>query len=248
MLNFLVNAISRAIGFSKTESKGVLVLIFILLTSTIISKFYVKSIKNPTISDTNEKAELEKWVAELESSFELKGDSDRFDKIAYLPKPKSFKRENKAILKESNSGVVAVDSKSVAENDLVIQSDLNTASALDLQKVKGIGPAFSNRIVKFRDKLGGFSGDRQLEEVYGLPLETIPEIKKYFTVLSRPVPVDINADSAKVLARHPYISFDLAWIIINYRKQNGDIHSIEDLEKIKALDEKTIQKLRPYLN
>ena len=106
----------------------------------------------------------------------------------------------------------------------------------------------SNRIVKFRNRLGGFSENEQLSEVYGLPPETVDEALKHFSVQSRPEPIDFNNDSAKVLAMHPYISYDLAWVILNYRKQHGDISSFEDLEKIQALDEETLEKLKPYLN
>ena len=66
--------------------------------------------------------------------------------------------------------------------------------------------------------------------------------------LSQPQPLNINSDSAKVLANHPYVSYDLAWIIINYRKQHGDITSSNDLKKVKALDEETFARLEPYLN
>ncbi|MEM7297091.1 MAG: helix-hairpin-helix domain-containing protein, partial [Bacteroidota bacterium] len=78
--------------------------------------------------------------------------------------------------------------------------------------------------------------------------ETIKALSKYFTVQSQPSRVDLNSDSAKNLAQHPYISYDLAWVLINYRKQNGDIKSLNDLRKVKALDTATLDKLRPYLD
>ena len=60
--------------------------------------------------------------------------------------------------------------------------------------------------------------------------------------MSAPKLLNINADSAKVLSNHPYISYDLAWIIINYRKQNGDITSANELKKILAIDEETFTR------
>ena len=59
-------------------------------------------------------------------------------------------------------------------------SDLNTASAEDLQRVRGIGPTLSERIVKFRTRLGGFSENDQLKEVYGLTEEIVLKCKNIF--------------------------------------------------------------------
>ena len=46
--------------------------------------------------------------------------------------------------------------------------DVNKATALDFQKVYGIGPVYSKRIVKFRAIFGGFVHMDQLQQVYGL--------------------------------------------------------------------------------
>ena len=40
--------------------------------------------------------------------------------------------------------------------------DLNIADTLTLKKLKGVGSVYSNRIIKYRDLLGGFSNKRQL--------------------------------------------------------------------------------------
>lgn len=42
------------------------------------------------------------------------------------------------------------------------QVELNQADSLTLQKVPGIGPVFSRRIIKYRDLLGGFYAVHQL--------------------------------------------------------------------------------------
>ncbi len=70
--------------------------------------------------------------------------------------------------------------KYYAQTDLHIE--LNSCTADDLKKLNGIGEKLSKRIVKFRDKLGGFYSIEQLKEVYGLPLETYEKIKGYLTL------------------------------------------------------------------
>jgi hypothetical protein len=47
-------------------------------------------------------------------------------------------------------------------------SDLNTAKSEDLQKINGIGEVLANRIVNYRNKIGGFRSEIQLKDIYGL--------------------------------------------------------------------------------
>lgn len=55
--------------------------------------------------------------------------------------------------------------------------DINTATVSDFKLLKGIGKVLSERIVKFRDAIGGFKNIAQLNEVYGI------EDSLYFTLL-----------------------------------------------------------------
>ena len=56
--------------------------------------------------------------------------------------------------------------------------ELNMADTTTLKKVPGIGPVFANRIVKYRNLLGGFYAVSQLREVYGIDEETIKANKE----------------------------------------------------------------------
>ena len=248
MIKFLTKAISNALGFSKVEARGTLMLIFVMIAGIGFSRIYIQIIKNPNELESGDADKLEEWVAEVESSFKEKEDQE-FDKSVYYPTKKDFNKQSELAKKEKNNAESGFNEESEKEkSEPIIISDLNLASMEDLQQVRGIGPAYSKRIVKFRDLLGGFSSNDQLKEVYGLEAETIEEVQKYFSVQSSPDKLEINSDSAKVLANHPYISYDLAWIIINYRKQNGNINSADDLKKIKAIDEETFVRLKPYLD
>lgn len=125
--------------------------------------------------------------------------------------------------------------------------ELNTTVAEELQLIKGIGLVLSDRIIKYRERLGGFHSYDQLTEIYGLKPEVIDEIRKHTTLTETIRPLDINNDSLKVLIRHPYLSYDLARIMINYRKVHGNFERPEDLRKIKILSDSLYQKLYPYL-
>ena len=222
-------------------------MIFIIIMALLSTQLYISFLRGgeSALSPVEEKA-LEEWVSEVKASVAEKN----WEKPSYIAKsdyqplrsrPKSRWKSSKSYLKENTSP------RYEKKAEVIKIADLNTASSSELQKVKGIGPAFSERIVKYRRLLGGFSSTDQLTEVYGLEKETITELLRYFEIQTEPSQIDINTDSAKVLARHPYISYDLAWIIINYRKQNGDITSIEEFGKIQSLNEEMLERLRPYL-
>jgi competence ComEA-like helix-hairpin-helix protein len=127
--------------------------------------------------------------------------------------------------------------------------DINTADTTELKKIRGIGSKLSARIVKFRDKLGGFARPEQMGEVYGLAPEIIDSLRKYTFVQADYVPqqLAVNTATLEQLRAHPYIGFTLARLIIAYRTQHGPFQSLDDLRKIKLVDEALFQKLKPYL-
>lgn len=239
MLKYLIGVISRTLSFSKVEAKGTLVLILIIIIGITASRLYIHHLRSSELPTTN--SDLKEWVKTVKASIEVK---ERNDIIETINQP-DYAHEH-LDMKKSNPENVSRITK-ILKTPIVIK-DINLATPEELQQIKGIGPVYSSRIVKYRDLLGGFSKTDQLKEVYGLNDTTIHEILQHFTIQSPPKKIPINSDSVKILATHPYITYDLAWIIINYRKQNGDILSFEDLQKIKAIDEETLSRIRPYLD
>lgn len=235
MIKFLLNAISNGLAFSKTEARGTLVLILLIIISLVSYSYLTNELKSQEVDEFNQ-AQLVQWVAEVESSYAKK-------KVEKKEKFKEFKLDNEPSVNLYRP-TKSKEKETIVEIKIL---DLNTANAIDLQAVKGIGKVYSERIVKYRNLLGGFTNANQLKEVYGITDTLVTRIKDRFEIQSDVMPFEINSDSAKVLASHPYISYDLAWIIVNYRKQNGDIESVNDLMKIKAIDDSLLQKLRPYL-
>jgi competence protein ComEA len=59
--------------------------------------------------------------------------------------------------------------------------------------------------------------------------------------------INVNTATERDLSIHPYLPVSAAKAIVSYRFQHGDLTSVEDLRKIPILDEKTIQKITPYL-
>ncbi len=127
--------------------------------------------------------------------------------------------------------------------------DLNLADTTQLVRIYGIGSKLSQRIIKYRNALGGFVSMGQLGEVYGLDTTVVAELNKKAFVSPdfSPNQLAINSVTEKELAIHPYISNKLAKAITAYRFQHGNFTSLEDLTKIALVDEAFYTKIKPYL-
>lgn len=128
--------------------------------------------------------------------------------------------------------------------------DLNTATALQLKKVNGVGDVLSNRIIKFRNKfVGGFISDIQLKDVYGLSPEVIESIKNHFTVKTPRQVHKINLNTATVddLVTIQHIDYDLAGSIIEQRVLRGGFSSIDELTKVKGFPANKLDIIELYL-
>lgn len=240
MIKYFIQAISKGIGFSKTESKGTLLLILIIIGYQTAYQINVRNREASQDVRPDNKSELLSWVEEISNSYSVK----EHPEINDPQQPTRLVIESKATGSPSKREIP--DPGKVAA-DTWTPVDINTATAEEFQSIKGIGKVYSERIIKYRDRLGGFHDITQLGDVYGLNDELVAKIGDRFHVLSNVKAIDLNIDSVKHLIKHPYISYDLAWVLINYRKQHGDIQGFEQLATIKALSDSTLQKLKPYV-
>ena len=127
--------------------------------------------------------------------------------------------------------------------------DINKADSAQLDEIKGIGGAFANRIIKYRERLGGFYKKEQLLEVYGLDADKYAEIESQISMSSVPLKqVNLNTATFNDLKSNPYLSYKQINAIIQYRKQHGNYSSIEDLNKIVILNQQVIDKIAPYIS
>jgi competence protein ComEA len=139
----------------------------------------------------------------------------------------------------------AIEKRTVSK----IKLDLNLADTVQLDKVYGIGKKLSERIIKYRNRLGGFVSINQLKEVYGLDSVVVKNVSEKFVITENYLPIQVNINSAteKELGSHPYLSFKLAKAITAYRFQHGQFTSLDDLTNVQLLNENDFKRIKPYL-
>ena len=126
--------------------------------------------------------------------------------------------------------------------------DINTADTTALIALPGIGSKLAQRIVNFRDKLGGFNSVDQVSETFGLPDSTFQKIKsRLFSTNIHVKKININTALLDEMKTHPYIRYNLANAIIQYRTQHGNFSSVGDLKKIVLITDDVYKKVEPYV-
>lgn len=212
------------LGFSRKEARGFLLLVpFLLLLG--VSPSVLRYVKN-------QEAEIiyRKYVRSLDSLERLG--------VVLVSSP----------LPTFNPLDTVKQSYSAKVSERIQRLPFSEADSVTLQIVPGIGALTAGRIIKYRERLGGFLQEKQLEEVFGLKPETIPLIWEYFD-FDRVMPrrISINLVTVEELGRHPYISYQEAKVLLAYRLQHGPYSKVEDLLRIKIFKAEWVEKITPYL-
>jgi competence protein ComEA len=130
----------------------------------------------------------------------------------------------------------------------VVIVNINDADTSLFIALPGIGSKLAGRIVNFRDKLGGFYSIDQVGETYGLPNSTFQKIKASLQLGGDVKKLNVNTATKDELKVHPYIKWNLANAIVEYRNQHGAFKSLDELKNIAVIDEATFEKIVHYLS
>ena len=124
--------------------------------------------------------------------------------------------------------------------------DLNVVDSTELVRLPGIGPAYASKILRYREQLGGYLSLSQLTEINGLS----DTLMKWF-IIGDTIPmrmVKVNSGTIAELRRHPYINFYQARVIVEYRRERGNIKGPEQLSFMEEFTERDLDRLLPYLD
>lgn len=214
------------LSFSKKERTGIVILLIIAMLTWMIPYFFAED-EIPEEALRFTPVELQEKIVVLKERTSYRRYTD-----TSVPYP-TYEKEHRI----KNSGPIAL-------------LDINLADSTAWERLPGIGEKLSSRIVRYRERLGGFVAMEQMKEVYGISdslihfLQSKLVLKKDFS----PRKLKINEADYGILRKHPYVSHTMAKILLSYRKQHGDIDNEKMLMEINGLDLLEIKKLLPYLD
>lgn len=139
---------------------------------------------------------------------------------------------------------------SFSYSDEKSKSDLNNADFKSLMDVKDLDEIIVKRLLSYRKRLGGFLEDDQLYDIYGISKSQVYAIKDRFTVQSKPEIqlVDVNAANASDLSTVPFVTFEIARDIIDYRILHERINDLDELLKIDGITSYKLERIKLYLS
>jgi len=127
--------------------------------------------------------------------------------------------------------------------------DINKATLKDFTFIEGVDEYLSERIIKYRSKLQGFSFKEQLFEVWGLDELIANKILSTFSIKNKPIikKVNINTASFKEVLSNPYIDYELCVKIFDYRDEVAELQSISEIKNIEGFPIKKYNRIVLYL-
>lgn len=153
------------------------------------------------------------------------------------------RKSSDAVFKDKMNSKVHVSRVSVP-----VMIEINSADSAQLELLRGIGPAFASRIIRYRNRLGGFYAKEQLREVYGIDSLKYAGLKDQVKADASSVQkININTAGFSDMKRHPYLSYKQMNAIIQYRNQHGKYKSFSDLQHLAILNEEILRKIEPYI-
>jgi len=126
--------------------------------------------------------------------------------------------------------------------------ELNSADSLTLLQISGIGPVFANRVINYRNYIGGFYQLDQLGEVFGFDEEKVKQVSSQLYIDTTKIrKIDLNNCDFKVLNKHPYFTYAQTKAIFKYKELMGSFTSVDELVTQHLIDSTSFKKMKRYL-
>lgn len=130
---------------------------------------------------------------------------------------------------------------------LLLNIEMNRATLMEWNQLPGANSYLSERIIKYKNYLGGYHKKEQLLEVFGMDSSIYKGMQAYLIVDSVWHQFDLNQVDFKVLLSHPYFEYDLVKAIFNYKAQHKGYDSLPQLKEIHLVNDELYGKIAPYL-
>ncbi len=154
--------------------------------------------------------------------------------------------------KDTTAAAVAQKAQEKAEKLIEFRKNLNfefnTCSRFNLKQLNLLDSITIDNIMRYKKGLGGFVNLAQLYEPEGIDTTNFAKLKSHLTLdLMSVKTININNCSVSQLNKHPYLSYNVATALVNYRNAHGKYIQITDLKKCMAMNDNLLKKITPYL-
>jgi len=273
----MLNKIKKYFTYSSSERNGLLVILFLIVivvgmifiqdyavddsdkfTSMNLDSLLVSlDGKDPQLAEVKELTPFDP-NALGEGDWQKLGFGEKQESsiLSYASKAGKFKRpedllklyaidsakfeELRPFIKISNANVDKILKRNVL--------NINACDLNDLISLSGIGKIRAEKILNFREKLGGYSSMKQIEETYGIGYDVFIQFKdQVYIPDSSWTTFNVNTITEIELAKHAYISEETAEKIVFYRETVGMFQTNNDLVHMDLISENLYVKLQPYL-
>lgn len=125
--------------------------------------------------------------------------------------------------------------------------EVNTATAEEWESLPGIGKVLANRLIRYREKLGGFSSLDQVKKTYGISDSVFAQIRPLLRLQPANVSgnawLNLNTATVSQLTTVAGIPEAIAKAIVVYRKEYGPFQQITDLKKLVLISDTIFQRV-----
>jgi DNA uptake protein ComE-like DNA-binding protein len=229
--------------FSKKERRGIYLLSVIAMLLWILPVFFAEETPPEEILE----------ITPLQLSEAKKLLSKKRDSFVYQRQYRSYyptvvKQDRQRF--PSEYGYQAEKTVVTRQERKIVTINLNEADSAQLESLPGIGERLSARIIKYRDRLGGFHDVAQLKEVYGLQDSVLVLLATRLFVSPGGLikKLDVNICSYADFRRHPYMGHAFAKSLVAFRQTHGEIKTVDELYQLVAVKKDEIERMKPYFS
>jgi len=232
------------LNFTRNEWIAAIILLLFIIVQLLFSVLYeVRPVK--PIDFTEFKALVDQLEARQQF---LKDSMENIRKEKFANSYQQSRAINNAYDSSKNKKNTPFEKQEKKPQYTIIRLELNECDTSEIVVVPQFGSKRAQKLVEYRDQLGGFYAFEQVKEVFILQNIDVDFLKKYFT-LNRSLirKININTATYKELILHPYLDSYLAKLIINYRERKGNFTSMEEFQKTTNAYQELIDRLQHYI-
>lgn len=230
--------------FSRGEWIAATLLLMLIIFQLLFSVLYEARSTKPI--DFTEFKEL---VSQFETRLMFVEDSMENDrKERYASNYQQNRKEFYPYDSSRNRKNIPFEKQEKKQQYTIVKLELNFCDTSQIVVVPQFGTKRAQKLVEYRENLGGFYSFEQVKEVFILQNIEVEFLKKYFTLNTSLIrKINVNTATYKELVLHPYIDSYLAKLIINHRDKKGNFTTVEEVQKATHAFQELMDKLQPYI-